>query len=637
MGDRVSLLPGSRLMLGGTEYQITHALDLNTLLGKRLDTGEVLRLKRQEIAAALSAAKENSADKADRADLATIPEDQWREAQRRFDLLQPLLTSPKRTKELAIQQAKKANVHVATIYRWLDLYRAQDRISALLPPTPSGGRGKSRLASEVLAVIDATIESYYLTQQKPSAQKTCEEVRRRCLKLGLESPHDNTVRRRIATIAAPLAAKRRESGRVAYEQFAPHRGSFPGADWPLAVWQIDHTPVDIVLVDDVHRQPIGRPWITVAIDVYSRCVAGFYLSLDPPSATSVGLCLVHAMLPKDTWLAKHEIQSPWPMWGIPAKIHADNAREFRGAMLQRACEEYGVQLEWRPVKNPHYGGHIERLLGTFNHDVHALPGTTFSNPKQRGEYKSTSKSVFTLSEFETWLATYICDKYHLTLHDGINCSPLKRLERGLLGDEDTPGRGLPPLLADPDRLRLDFMPLIDRTVQQYGIQLDGIKYYHDVLKPWIHATLPGRAKAKQKFIVRRDPRDISTIYFLDPENNDYHAIPYRNLHAPTMSLWELNAVLRRLKDDGMQSVDEAAIFAGHERLLALQETAKKKTLAVRRRDQRRREHRAVASAPKPGARASSTSAKALATMDAWDDTAPVAPFDDIDVMTRTSR
>jgi len=34
--------------------------------------------------------------------------------------------------------------------------------------------------------------------------------------------------------------------------------------------QIDHTGIDLIVVDERERQPIGRPCLTVAIDVYSR-------------------------------------------------------------------------------------------------------------------------------------------------------------------------------------------------------------------------------------------------------------------------------------------------------------------------------------------------------------------------------
>jgi hypothetical protein len=69
-----------------------------------------------------------------------------------------------------------------------------------------------------------------------------------------------------------------------------------------------------------------------------------------------------------------------------ARIHLDNAKEFHGEMLRRACEQYGIHLEYRPVAQPHMGRHIERLLGTLMRALHELPGATFSSPQQRGRY-----------------------------------------------------------------------------------------------------------------------------------------------------------------------------------------------------------------------------------------------------------
>ena len=117
------------------------------------------------------------------------------------------------------------------------------------------------------------------------------------------------------------------------------------------------------------------------------------MSFDPPGAMSVGLCLAHAMLPKETWLAQHDITTPWPLWGKPAVVHADNAKEFRGRMLTRAGENLGIDLHWRPVTQPHYGGYIERLCGTLNQSIHTLPGTTFSHPRQRGAYRSEQQAA----------------------------------------------------------------------------------------------------------------------------------------------------------------------------------------------------------------------------------------------------
>ena len=76
---------------------------------------------------------------------------------------------------------------------------------------------------------------------------------------------------------------------------------------PLDIIQIDHTKVDVILVDDETRKPIGRPFITVAIDVYSRMILVLYI-LEAPSYFSVGQCLLNAILPKDDFIKNMELK-----------------------------------------------------------------------------------------------------------------------------------------------------------------------------------------------------------------------------------------------------------------------------------------------------------------------------------------
>ena len=117
---------------------------------------------------------------------------------------------------------------------------------------------------------------------------------------------------------------KREGRKAARDRYVPVVGSLE-AHWPLSLIQIDHTLVDVIVVDSATRAPIQRPWLTLAIDVCTRCVAGFHLSLEPPSATSVALCLSHSALVKDSWLAERDIDVEWPVRGIPERLHLDNA------------------------------------------------------------------------------------------------------------------------------------------------------------------------------------------------------------------------------------------------------------------------------------------------------------------------
>jgi putative transposase len=182
--------------------------------------------------------------------------------------------------------------------------------------------------------------------------------------------------------------------------------------------------MDVIVVDDVERRPIGRPWLTLVIDVATRMIAGYYLSFDHPSSTSVALALSHAVLPKEKHLRNLGITAEWPVCGLPTIVHLDNAEEFHARALERGCQEHGIRLDYRPPLRPHYGGHIERLIGNLMRATHALPGTTFSSTRERGEYDSEGRAVITLGELEIWLVIQITGAYHPNFHRGLGGTPI---------------------------------------------------------------------------------------------------------------------------------------------------------------------------------------------------------------------
>ena len=521
-------------------------------------------------------------------DLNAHDKEAFAEAEKKYKAIEPLLNKPGRTKKDVQDSAAKVGVHYVTLYKWLRQFETTGKLTAFVP-NERKDKGKSLLSADVEKIVADTIETRYLTKQKRSPAKIVREIERLCAKEKVQAPHANTIRNRIKKLDAIKKTKAREGNKAARDAYAPIKGHFPGAEFPLSVVQVDHTPVDIILVDDIHRQPIGRPWLTLLIDVFSRMVLGFYISFDPPGNLSLGLCLTQAFLPKEKWLAKFGIETAWPCWGIPRTIHADNAKEFRGNMLKKACKEYGINLEWRPVATPHYGAHIERLLGTLNGEIHGAPGTTFSNPTERGDYDSDGQSVMSLSEFERWFITLCVEIYHQRPHSELGMPPIAKWQEGVFGTKKKLGIGVPPRITDELRLKLDIMPFETRTVQHYGIVWDKIEYQHDVLRRWINAPDADQPKLKRKFLCRRDPRDISTIWFYDPEVQQYYAIPYRNTSHPAISIWELREAEKRAEEDSPQTpVDENRIFEAYDTLRRIEENAKTLTKKVRRSNERRR-------------------------------------------------
>ncbi len=590
MNQLLGLAPGGAIGCGGRRYVITHILSLEALLAKDLETGRSLELKLCDITpppTQLSVPEKTAAK-----DLALIEQKDWTTAELWFSRIHPLLTG-RRTDEMVRAVAQEAGVHRTTVYRKLARYEQSSRVSELTPTKPTGGKGQSRLAPEAEAIVDSLLKEVYLNKQKRSFKKTADEISRSFAHAELKPPHYNTIRKRILAISEKERDKERLGAKAVSKKHDAFPGHFPGADWPLAVVQIDHTKFDIMLVDDIHRLCIGRPWVTLAIDVFSRMVVGIYVSLEPPNSMSVGLCIAHAILPKEQCLARLDLSTSWPCWGVMQRIHADNGREFRGNMLQRACKEYNIDIEWRPVKTPRYGAHIERLLGTFNQEIHSLPGTTFSSAAERGEYDSEGQAAMTMTEFEKWLVTYITGVYHQRQHGGLMTSPIQQYEKGVLGTDELPGRGLPRRIVDEDRLRLDLMPYFERTVQPYGVVLDEVHYYSDVLRRFVNAKEPHQPRTKRKFTFRRDPRDISTLYFYDPEVKDYFRIPYRDTAHSPMSIWEFREARRRLEKEGVKKINEALIFRSYEQMRVIEEQARHETKHVLRKNQQRRDQKQI--------------------------------------------
>jgi putative transposase len=147
------------------------------------------------------------------------------------------------------------------------------------------------------------------------------------------------------------------------------------------------------------------------------------VTLEAPSATSVGLCLAHAAADKRAWLERIDAEAAWPMNGKPRELYVDNAAEFKSEALRRGCEQHGIAVRYRPPGQPHFGGIIERLIGTMMQMVHELPGTTFSSTADRGSYVSTGKAVLTLGELQRWLALAVAC-YHGEVHESLGRTPV---------------------------------------------------------------------------------------------------------------------------------------------------------------------------------------------------------------------
>ncbi len=409
--------------------------------------------------------------------MATLPDEVWELARRRTAIIGPLAELEVVGHEAADTAAQELGLSRRQVYVLIRRARhGTGLVTDLVPGRSGGGKGKNRLPESVERIIRELLQKRYLTKQKPSLAALYHEVNKACKAQKLPVPARNTVSRRIASLD-PLIISRRREGQNASRGLHGAGGVPPAVTRPLEQVQIDHTIIDLIVVDELDRQPIGRPYLTLAIDVYTRCLVGMVVTLEAPSAVSVGLCLAHVVCDKRPWLEGIGVTVDWPMSGKPKQLYLDNGAEFKSEALRRGCEQHGIQLDYRPLGQPHYGGIVERIIGTAMQMIHdELPGTTFSNPAQRGEYDSEKRAALTLRELERWLVLAV-GHYHGSVHGTLRQPP------AACWAEAVADAGVPAVVTRATAFLVDFLPVIRRSLGRSGFLLDHIHYYADTLKP----------------------------------------------------------------------------------------------------------------------------------------------------------
>jgi len=492
----------------------------------------------------------------------------WEEAERRAQVIAEL---PVQLTQGNVDWAmRQLNVSRSTLFRLVKQFREDGRTSSLLRDTRGPKPGMQPLDPAVEEIVSRHFKGLYATRRKPTRTRFWREVAADCQAQGLVPPSIRRLGRWLEQHDQAKLMARREGKDKAERRHLATPGGLTTAR-PLDIVQIDHTKADVTVVDPVTRRPLGRPTLTVAIDVNTRMVLGFHLSLEPPSLLAVALCLTHAVMEKSHWLAARGINTDWSAHGIPSAIYVDNGAEFHARAFERACSEYQIDLRHRPPGTPRYGGHIERLIGTMMGAIHLLPGSHFSNIFERGNLDSEAEAVMTLRELETWLALEITGSYHARVHSALETPPVlvwaARVEEAQLR-----------MPADLRQFLVDFLPSEQRVLQRDGLHLFHIRYWADELR-WL------MGRESRKFTLKYDPRDLSRIFVLT-ENGIIEARP-ADLTRPAIALWEHRAARRALREAGRRSVDEELIFRTVEAQRDLVDSAERQTKAIRRHQARR--------------------------------------------------
>ena len=399
----------------------------------------------------------------------------------------------------------RTDLSVATLYRWLQTYdQAGGDIRSLIPNWHKRGRSQY-LQPDVDQIVTAVIDELYLQRERRSVDDVYLEVLLRVEEANvgqtetrLEAPGRSTIHDRIQQLDAQEKMAARQGKRSARRTLTQY-GAMNPPDRPLLRVEIDHTPVDVILVDADDGLPLGRPTLTSVLDIATRYPLGYYLGFEPPSYLAICEALGHAFKPKGDVRTQYGADHEWIAYGLPRTLVVDNGREFKGQSLEDACLSLGIMLQFTPKMTPHFKGSVERLFRTQNSGLfHTLEGTTFANIFARGDYRSLQLAKLTLHDIDSALHIFLLDFYAEQFHTGLQGIPARRWEQ-FLADGFQPR--LPANVADVDIL---LGRVLHRTLFHYGVEIDGLRYNHSDLSPLRDQLKRGdKVKIKYRAILAR--------------------------------------------------------------------------------------------------------------------------------------
>ncbi|MBD2129525.1 transposase family protein [Microcoleus sp. ZQ-A2] len=320
------------------------------------------------------------------------------------------------------------------------------------------------------------------------------------------------------------------------------------------IWQCDHTKLDIFLVDDQGEvifqlddkgeEVIGRPYITLIMDSYSGCVAGFHVGFEAAGSHEVGLALRHAILPKQ-YGPEYELDKQWNVCGVPEYWVTDRAKEFKSNHLKQISMQLDFKRRLRAF--PSAGGLIESIFDKINKEVLSiLPGYTGSSVEKRPDNCEKHASL-TLNELEKILVRYFVDHYNQ--HDYPRVANQKRTQRwqsGLL---------IEPEVVNERELDICLMKVAHRKVEKYGcVRFEGLVYRADCLMDY----------QGEPISLRYDQRNILVLLaYTRPKDGQpgefIGVVPARDAKEKQMSLEELKWRKQKLREQ-TKEIDNSSIL-----------------------------------------------------------------------------
>jgi transposase len=343
---------------------------------------------------------------------------------------------------------------------------------------------------------------------------------------------------------------------------------------PALICQVDEHTFDQLVVAADGTVLTRRVHGAVLICVKTAAILGAVLSLDALCEEDYMRLVKQTLEAKDRLTLLYECKHPWPCYGKPAVIFHDRGKIFTSTRAtQVLVDRLGITTEQAPPFAPSAKGTVESLFTWVTRKfTHRLPGTTKSNPTDRGAYDSgaeAEKAGITLDVLEKLFIQAIVDAYMQEWDD------LRRGRRITLWEEHVREKGVPRYLGASDDLKLLLLKAKNRknpVTGRYAIANSKLSFLgRSYVSPGLLNRLRGR-----EIDIYYDRRDISVIYlFLEGELvGEAYCLEYMGRRV---SVWEADAERRT---DAVKAKEAAAESRENRQRIQQEATSGRKLLSL---------------------------------------------------------
>ena len=481
----------------------------------------------------------------------------------------------------------------SAVYRWLRKYKQfEGDIHSLVSNTSKKGNRSSRLDPEIHQIIKQAIDEVYLNSNRSSIKDTYDRVivliveenqRRGYLNLTeLKIPEYMAIRNTIQKIPPQERDRARLGKRTSDLIHQPvYVGQGLNPTRPLEIVAIDHSLLPFYILDNDYRLPVGLPWLTTAIDVYSQTVVGYYLTFEPPSYLSVMYCLLHSIRAKEYVRSTYKsVKKDWKSFGLMETLKVDNGTDFRGKSLEDACRELKINLEFCPPGMPWYKASIERFFASIKKQLSGtIPGRCLEL-LEKSDYDPKKQAVVTLHALQEIIHIFIVDLHNQGVHTGLK-SPRASVWNHAV-------QSYPIALPSSDEtLKVLLGDIDERTISRKGIEFYYLFYNSDRLQTLRERyetddfRRTDKIRGKEKARIKYNRNDISVVYVFDPQTREYLAVPANNQdYTRNLSLSQ-HRIIHRYASSKCENVDIVALALAKQQIQDIVSDAIKKTKAAK--------------------------------------------------------